>query len=175
MRVSELVVERRIAAPVEAVWRTLTDPDRVARALRSVERVEPLTEGPPTVGTRWRETRRVAGRQTVEDMLVTAYEPGARLVVESEAQGVRHVWEFTFLVYVNDGSQQPPSTTVRVAYVGRGPERGLGRILARLLGGVDVKAAERRAIADLRDLAAAVEQPLNQADAARTPSGQAPA
>lgn len=157
MRVSEVVVERRIAAPVEAVWHTLTDPNSAVGVLRGVERVDSLSEGPLAVGASWRESRRVAGRLVVEDRRVTAYEPGARFVVESEAHGARHIWEFTFLVYVTDGAERPPATTVRIAYTGRGPERGLARILARLLGGIDTRAAAQRATGDLADLAAAVE------------------
>lgn len=157
MRVSEVVVERRVAAPVEAVWRVLTDPERGLRVLGGVERVEPPGPEPLSVGSRWRETRRTGSRLAFEDRRVSVYEPGVRLVVESEVRGTLHVWEFTLLVYLSDGREQSPATTVRVTCAGYGPERGLGRVLARLLGTVDDPGTERRATACLADLAAAVE------------------
>ncbi|GAA2640274.1 hypothetical protein GCM10010307_40310 [Streptomyces vastus] len=70
-----VVVERRIAAGQRRVWEALTDLGGMDRVLSSVSKVEILTDGTFDVGTRWRETRRMFGRDATEEMWVTASEP----------------------------------------------------------------------------------------------------
>lgn len=75
MATRTVVVERVIRASPERVWEALTDLQGTERVLSGVERIEVLTEGGFAVGTRWRETRRMLGREATEEMYVTASEP----------------------------------------------------------------------------------------------------
>ncbi|WP_240436799.1 SRPBCC family protein [Streptomyces sporangiiformans] len=149
---TRVVVERRIAAPAGPVWEVLTDLDGMPSVLSGVDRVEVLTEGPFTVGTRWRETRRMFGKRATEEMRVTACEPPSRYVVEAHAQGTRYVSEFAL------SEEGPGSTTVRMTFTATS-SGGVTGLLARLLGGIGAKAVARTITKDLADVAATLENP----------------
>ncbi|MER7110595.1 SRPBCC family protein [Streptomyces sp. NPDC000229] len=147
-QVTVVTVERRIAAPRDRVWETLTDLHGLPGTLSGVTRVEVLTEGPFQAGARWIETRRMFGREAVEEMRVTACQAPSRYVVEAESRGATYVSEFT----VREAG--PGETTVRMAFSARPPRGLLGRLLGGLGRRVVAKAVER----DLADVARAVER-----------------
>jgi uncharacterized protein YndB with AHSA1/START domain len=150
MGASEVVVERRIAAPAERVWQALTDLDGMPAVLGGVERVEVLTEGPFAVGTRWRETRRMFGKQATEEMRVTVCEPPSRYVVEADSHGAHYVSEFAL------SPAGPDTTAVRMTFAAT-PPGGVAGLMARLLGGLGARAVAKAVAQDLDDVAAAVE------------------
>ncbi|MFG2023759.1 SRPBCC family protein [Streptomyces sp. NPDC048825] len=145
-----VVVERRIAAGQRRVWEALTDLEGMDRVLSSVSKVEIITDGTFDVGTRWRETRRMFGKDATEEMWVTASEPPERYVVEAQSHGTRYVSEWLLR---SDG---PSVTTVRMTFsaVAQGGVMGL---LAKILGGVGARAVSRAIAKDLDDVASSVE------------------
>jgi uncharacterized protein YndB with AHSA1/START domain len=145
-----VVVERRIAASRGRVWEALTDLDGMERVLSSVSKVEVLTDGAFGVGTRWRETRRMFGKDATEEMRVTASEPPERYVVEAASHGTRYISEWLLRA---DGST---ATTVRMTFTAV-TSRGLTGLLAGILGGVGARAVSRAVAKDLDDVASAVE------------------
>ncbi|MEV4916048.1 SRPBCC family protein [Streptomyces tirandamycinicus] len=145
-----VVVERRIAASVDRVWDALTDVEGSQHVLSGVERVEKLTEGAFGVGTRWRETRRMFGKEATEEMRVTASEPPRRFVVEADSHGTHYVSEFVLRA---DG---PETTTVRMTFSGSTPG-GVAGLLAKVLGPIGERAVAKAVAKDLADVAAAVE------------------
>ncbi|MEU5402138.1 SRPBCC family protein [Streptomyces sp. NPDC005963] len=146
-----VVVERRIAAPAERVWRTLTDLERAPAVLSGVDSVEVLSSGPFRVGTRWRETRRVLGRQATEEMYVTTSEPPRRFVVEADSQGAHYTSEFVLSETGTDRTQ------VRMTFTAV-PPPGMSGLLARVFGAIGAKAVAKTIARDLADVATAVEQ-----------------
>lgn len=149
-----IVVERRIAAARGPVWDALTDLSGMERILSSVSKVEVLTEGAFDVGMRWRETRRMFGKEATEEMRVTASEPPERFVVEAESHGTRYVSEWLLR---SDG---PAMTTVRLTFAAI-PPGGVTGLLAKILGGVGARAVSRAITKDLDDVASAVEARSN--------------
>ncbi|MET9832690.1 SRPBCC family protein [Streptomyces sp. NPDC006385] len=145
-----VVVERRVAAGQGPVWEALTDLAGMERVLSGVSKVEVVTEGAFGVGTRWRETRRMFGKEATEEMWVTACEPPERYVVEAESHGTRYVSEWLLRA---DG---PSATTVRMTFTAVAPS-GVPGLLAKLLGGVGARAVSKAVAKDLDDIAAAVE------------------
>ncbi|WP_217209214.1 SRPBCC family protein [Streptomyces sp. AC550_RSS872] len=145
-----VVVERRIAAGQGPVWESLTDLRGMAQVLSGVTSVDVLTAGVFGVGTRWRETRRMFGKEATEEMWVTACEAPERYVVEAESHGTHYISEWQLLA---DG---PTATTVRMTFTGV-PSGGVTGLLARLLGGVGARAVSKAVAKDLEDVAAAVE------------------
>src|SRR5688500_13226555 len=95
MNAHRIYLERLVQARVERVWEVLTDVAHADQTLSGVERVELITEGPYRVGTGWRETRRMFGKQATEQMEVTVAEAPARTVIEADSSGVHYVTEFT--------------------------------------------------------------------------------
>ncbi|MFF8958980.1 SRPBCC family protein [Streptomyces sp. NPDC014894] len=146
-----VVVERRIAAPAERVWRALTDLERAPAVLSAVESVELLSEGAFGVGTRWRETRRMLGKRATEEMWVTASEPPLGYVVEAASRGARYVSDFALR------PAGPAATDVRMTFTAV-PPGGAAGLAARLLGGLGARAVARAIAKDLEDVAASVER-----------------
>ncbi|MET9517676.1 SRPBCC family protein [Streptomyces sp. NPDC002994] len=148
-----VVVERRISAGADRVWRALTDLEDMPRVLSGVEKVEVLersSAGPFGVGTRWRETRRMLGKQATEEMYVTASEPPVRYVVEADSQGAHYVSEFVLR------AEGPDATAVRMTFSAV-PPAGVAGLLAKVLGGLGARAVSKAITRDLDDVAAAVE------------------
>ncbi|MEV0175311.1 SRPBCC family protein [Streptomyces sp. NPDC050803] len=150
MTSKSVVVERRIAADRKTVWEALTDLKGMERVLSGVSKIEPLTGGAFGVGTRWRETRRMFGKDATEEMWVTASEVPERFVVEAESHGTHYVSEWVLRA---DG---PVATTVRMTFTAAAPG-GVAGLLAKVLGGVGARAVSKAVAKDLDDVASAVE------------------
>lgn len=147
----QVTAELRIAAPVERVWEALSDIEGSPERIAGIERVEVLSEGPFGAGTRWRETRRIFGKEVTDEMYVSAAEAPARYVVESDARGVHHTSVFT-LTPEPDGA-----TTVRLVIDSETEKRSLDGAMGKFLGGIGSKAVAKAVTKDLEDVAAAVE------------------
>lgn len=147
----QVTVELRIAAPVERVWEAMTDIEGSPGVIAGIERVEVLSEGPFGVGTRWRETRRIFGKEATEELYVTAAEATWRYVVESDSRGVHYVSEFTLT------SDQDGATTVQLVLDAETEKKSLGGAMGKFLGGIGSKAVANTVSKDLEDVAAAVE------------------
>lgn len=65
--------------PPDTVFTALVGIDAWERWLPGLVRIERVTPGPFGRGTRWRETRRVFGRDATEEFEVVEYEPPRRL------------------------------------------------------------------------------------------------
>ncbi|MBC2904978.1 SRPBCC family protein [Streptomyces cupreus] len=150
MTSKSVVVERRIAAAQGPVWEALTDLRGMERVLSGVSKIEVLSDGGFGVGARWRETRRMFGKDATEEMWVTACEPPERYVVEAESRGTHYLSEWVLRA---DG---PVTTTVRMTFTAEAPSGGVMGILAKVLGGLGARAVSRAIAKDLDDVAAAV-------------------
>jgi uncharacterized protein YndB with AHSA1/START domain len=82
-------------APQE-VFDFVTTPDNAPRVVPSVTRVVPLTGGPVGVGTRFRETRLVRGKEQHAELEVTAYRPHESYAVANATQGIETVYRYSF-------------------------------------------------------------------------------
>ncbi|MEU0545261.1 SRPBCC family protein [Nocardia sp. NPDC005978] len=110
-------VARTINAPVERVWAVLTDLDHAADTLTGVRKVERLAGEGYGVGTRWRETRAMFGKEAAEEMEVAEVSPPNRTVVVANSRGVDYRTEITVeprgtgseLTFVFSGETQRPS------------------------------------------------------------------
>lgn len=143
-----LRVHRAIAAPPDAVWAVFTDLPRSAERLTAVDAVEILSDGDGDgdfgVGTRWRETRTMFGKQATEEMEVTAVDPQRSYTVEAESRGTHYVSRFDF-------TPTGDSTDVTFTFSGEssGAMRVVGALMWPLLKGKMTQELRR----DLDDLA----------------------
>ena len=83
-------------APVERVFEVFANLQDAAAHISAITKLEMLTDGPVGAGTRFRETRKMFGKECTEEMEITAFEPGRSYVVGCDSCGSRMLSTFTF-------------------------------------------------------------------------------
>ncbi|MBK8977878.1 MAG: SRPBCC family protein [Planctomycetes bacterium] len=79
-----------VAAPPAVVFAHASDFARAPEVVDAIVKVEMLTEGPLAVGTRFKETRRMFGKEASEVLEVVELEPPRRYVLGAENHGCRY-------------------------------------------------------------------------------------
>ncbi len=84
-----------ITAPQETVWEVVTNLAGAEARISGILKIEILEEGDVApgvigMGTRWRETRKFAGKESTEVMWVTACDAPNSYVVEAESCGCHY-------------------------------------------------------------------------------------
>jgi len=147
----EIKASREVATSAERVWEVVTDIEGSPSVLSAVETVERLDDRDGFgVGTRWRETRTMFGRQATEEMEVTAVDaPRSYTVVAVNGS----------TTYTSTVSVEPVGAErclLRMSFAGS--SSGLiGRLLAATVGRLFAGATRRALEQDLVDLAAEAE------------------
>lgn len=132
--------ETHIDARPERVFATMTEVDGFQHWMQGFVGVEKLTEGPVGVGTEWRETRKMFGREASEVFEVTAYEPPSRLGLRVDGtRGASRKGEYRFEYVL-----APEGTGTRLRMTGEVDMPGLlGRVMSRLFIGMFKKACDK--------------------------------
>ncbi len=142
-----------IAAPVDTVWAIITDLDGASEVMSGILKVERLG-GPDgyDVGTRWRETRTMWGKEATEEMWVTVSEPPRLTVVEAKPGTTRYTTSFSVRpagsgsqVDVRFGAWTEDPTPVR-------------RAIWAAFGAIGARATRKMLAADLEDVAVAAQE-----------------
>ena len=90
----------------DQVFATLTDMEAVGQWMPGFVRIEMLTEGDFGVGTEWRETRKLFGKEATEQFEVTECRPPSRLgmrVDGSKGSSKRGEYLFTYELEPSEG------------------------------------------------------------------------
>ncbi|WP_062517861.1 SRPBCC family protein [Demequina gelatinilytica] len=143
--------EREIAAAVERVWEVITDLDYAAEvipAILSIERLEGEGYGP---GVRWRETRRMWGREETEEMWVESAEEPSATVIRAESRGTEYGTTYT-LERAGEGTRLVCDFSAETPHPG--PAQRLGWLL---FGKAGMKATRKALEQDLAHIAGAAE------------------
>lgn len=149
----EITVSRTIAARPARVWEVLTDIEHAAETLSGLQSVEVLTDGPYALGTRWRETRRMFGKESTEEMWVADNDPLRRTEVHAESGGVAYVSEFV-LTPLDDGAR----TELQMRFSARmhSPST-VQKVAMKVFAGLALRATAKQLEQDLSDIAAAAQ------------------
>lgn len=150
---SEIVVSKIVEASPDRVWEVLTNLDGAAETLTGVVSVQRMTDGPYAVGTRWRETRKMFGRESTEEMWVAESDPWRRSLVRAESGGADYVTEFTLTPLDNAARTE---LVVRFGAQMTSPST-LQKLGMKVFGGLAEKASRKALEQDLTDIAAAAE------------------
>jgi carbon monoxide dehydrogenase subunit G len=140
------------ASPVR-VWAVLTDLDGAPQVLRGVSRVERMTDGPYAVGTRWRETRKMMGKEGTEELWVVENDPLRRTVIAAESGGTEYRTEFDLR------AEGEADTLLRYTFQAETAEPGtVQRVLWKVFGKVGERATAKMMEQDLDDISAAAQR-----------------
>jgi hypothetical protein len=162
----EFEVNREIGATAERVWDLMTDLRGSADVVGSISRIEVLEGGDEFgVGTRWRETRTMFGREATEEMSVSAMAPGRSYTVVADSAGTH--FESTLEV-IPAGDHM---CILRMTFSGE-PRSVVSKVMSATVGRMFVGATRKAAEQDLADIAAAAEA---GAGGSRAESGGRPA
>jgi carbon monoxide dehydrogenase subunit G len=142
-------VQQDVAAPADTVWAIITDIARAPQTISGITSVEVL-DGPTAfgVGTRWRETRTMFGRDATEEMTVTAVEPGRSYTTEAHHGKVHYVSTLTVEPTGPDSSR----LSMHFDAVSSG---FLNKTLGSVIGVIMVRSTRKLMQQDLADIAAA--------------------
>ncbi|MHC4850362.1 MAG: SRPBCC family protein [Planctomycetota bacterium] len=98
------IVSRQINAPAATVFETVAHIENFSKAVPGIVNIEFLTESRTGVGTKFKETRVMKGREATVELEVTEYEPNQRIRIVSDTHGT--VWDTVFTVAENAGQTQ---------------------------------------------------------------------
>jgi uncharacterized protein YndB with AHSA1/START domain len=88
-------MSEKIARSPREVFDFITASDNASRVVPSVKSMIKLTEGPAGVGTRYRETRPMNGKEAHAELEVVAYEPGQTYAMRNLTEGIETVYRYT--------------------------------------------------------------------------------
>ena len=130
-------IVRTIDAPVEVVFGAVADASNFSKAVPDIVRVEFLGGSRVGVGTRFRETRVMRGREASTVLEVTEYVRNERVRMVADAGGT--VWDSLFTVAgVGVGGRR---TRLELVMEAR-PYRLMARLMVPLMRRVVAKAVE---------------------------------
>lgn len=85
-----------IARTPRQVFDFVTASENAPKVVSSVVSMVKLTEGPVRVGTRYRETRLMNGKEAQAELEVVDFEPGQRYVMKNVTEGIETIYRYTF-------------------------------------------------------------------------------
>jgi carbon monoxide dehydrogenase subunit G len=144
-------VSREVSASADVVWTIMTDLENAADTISAIQSVVILSEPQGfNVGTTWRETRTMFGKQATEEMSVTQVDPGISYVVEAENHGARYT---TIMKVVATGEG---SSKISMSFDAE-PTGTMAKVMGATVGKLFENATEKALAQDLDDIAAAAE------------------
>ena len=116
-----------ISRPPQDVFDFITTPDNAPKVVQSVKSMVKLTEGPVRVGTRYRETRLMRGKEEHAELDVIAYEPTQKYAVKNLTEGIETVYQYIF---------QPEANGTRVDLVCEVKAGGVKKLMLPLVASI---------------------------------------
>lgn len=145
----KILVSTQINSSADEAFRIASDFARSPNHISGIEAVEMLTEGEVGPGTRFRETRKIGGREATEEMEVGLFEPGKRYTLICDSCGVLYESEMRFKP-AGDGCTVELETNGRPHTLGA---KILSPVMGLVMGGFMKKCLAQ----DLADLKQAAE------------------
>lgn len=143
-------VRHHIAAPPDVVFARAADFEHAADFISGITKVEMVTDGPVGVGTRFKETRVMFGKEHAEEMEVVDFEPPRRYALQAHNCGCRYHTEFRFTPKGGGTEIEMTFDATPLTFVAR-----IMSFMMRFMMKSCVKMVEK----DLADLKQAIESP----------------
>lgn len=146
-----LKASRVVAASPDVVWDIITDLAASKDTIGAIQSIEILTEGQEFgVGTKWRETRTMFGKQATEVMWITHVDPGRSYTARAESHGA--IYTTVMAVEARDDASSELSMDFGAESTGT-----MARIASATIGRLFASATKKAVTRDLDDIAAAAE------------------
>lgn len=145
----KIACSEHINAPVEKVFAVAADPHHAADVISAITKMEVLTDGPVGVGTRFRETRIMFGKEATEEMEFSVFDPPRSYTLVADSHGCHYVSTFRFI---------PDGAGTRVDFEFTGDAHSFGAKVMSAVMGPLMKGTMRKMLAkDLGELKRYVE------------------
>src|SRR5580658_1727792 len=93
---AKFTLSKSISAPPAAVFALFTDLSGAPGRIKDITKIEVVTDGPIGVGTRFKETRMMFGKECTEEMQITAFDAGQSYEVTCRSCGAEYRTAFHF-------------------------------------------------------------------------------
>ncbi len=140
-----------ISAATQQVYAVAMDIERWPEIVSAIISTEVLSEGPVAVGTVFRETRTMFGREASEVMTIAQLEPPYRYLFTAENHGTSYVTDHII--------EQLPDGTSRLSIIFSGRAQTVMAHLLMPLGYVLAGSLKKQLMSDLEDIKRAIENP----------------
>lgn len=117
-------VSEWISRTPQEVFDFISAPGNAPKVVPSVKSMIKITEGPTGVGTRYRETRLMRGKEADAELEIVAFEPGRTYAVSNVTQGIESIYRYSF---------QPEADGTRVELVCEVTAGGVKKLLLPLV------------------------------------------
>ena len=114
-----MILDISINAAPETVFAVVSDIENSPDRIEWFEKVEILTDGPVGVGTKWRETRRMKNKQSVEEWEMTAFDCPHYFTAYCDSQGYDVEWTMRVAPEGNGSRLTMDMTTTPRTIVGK--------------------------------------------------------
>lgn len=94
---SQFTLTEWINKTPETIFHFSLNPANAPKIIASVTKLEQITPGAVGVGTQFRETRQMNGKEAVAEMTLTAYTPPHSYTMSAEMKGITVAYRYQFL------------------------------------------------------------------------------
>ena len=116
-----------IARPPKEVFDFITASENAPKIVQSVTNVVKLTEGPVRVGTLYRETRLMNGKEQQAELEIVEYQPTRKYAVQNVTSGIETVYQYNL---------QPEGDGTRIDLVCEVKTKGIKKLMLPLVASI---------------------------------------
>jgi len=113
-----------VARPPKEVFDFISASENAPKIVQSVTNMVKLTEGPPRVGTRYRETRLMSGKEQQAELEIVEFEPTQKYAMQNVTSGIQTVYRYNF---------QPERDGTRIDLVCEVKAKGINKLMLPLV------------------------------------------
>ena len=116
-----------VARPPKEVFDFIANSDNASKIVQSVSSMVKLTEGPVGVGTRYRETRLMNGKEQQAELEIVEFEPTRKYAMQNVTEGIETVYRYNF---------QPERDGTRIDLVCEIKAKGIKKLMLPLVAAI---------------------------------------
>ena len=113
-----------VARPPKEVFDFISASENAPKIVNSVTGMVKLTEGPPRVGTRYRETRLMHGKEQQAELEIIEFEPSRKYAMQNVTSGIETVYHYHF---------QPERDGTRIDLICEVKAKGIRKLMLPLV------------------------------------------